>query len=241
MEKEYTVLTIDVDFAADPDIDYYQYYVSDDSQNQLSASQRWLKLAHKKVYNKDHARMCPDKVTYMFDLFCSALDKCSNVEFGSCHNYILHHLKDTRNLHVVNVDHHHDIVYSREQQERVEALGAEDKGCWVYWLHNYGDLSKYTWIRNEGSEDFFAEDSAGRHSVLSKSSAYMFGSPQAEAIKDITYDYIFVCFSPDYVAPQYWFLYNLFINAYERKYGTAVMVDTAITPFYRVGEEVDND
>lgn len=68
------------------------------------------------------------------------------------HHEIYPILNNHKDIYLVNIDHHHDIIYRSEMQEKV------DCGNWVYHLARQGKLRSYSWIGNSESEKYKLKD-----------------------------------------------------------------------------------
>ena len=233
---EYNVLTIDLDFAMSEDIASYETKINHEDIVQLPALQRWLYAHNFNMYKHEKAVLNGADLMYMFDVFTQVIKKCKNVEFGAEHDSILHYLDDKDGLHVVNIDHHHDILYTKDHKDKIDMWDKPDIGSWVYYLHTHGKLNRYTWIANENSQEFLHNDDPDRKAVIEKSCVYYANSPQGLAIPSLDYDYVYVCFSPDYIPPQYWFIFSMFVYQYEQTHGEAKFVEKDFRPFFNARE-----
>ena len=94
------------------------------------------------------------------------------------------HGYDEYNL--INIDHHHDFHYG-------ENLHYLNEGNWLYHLSNvFKNKINYTWISNPNSEHILLKKYKNLKSFLF--------DHNLSYIKNIDFDKIFLCCSPDYAA-----------------------------------------
>ena len=111
----YNVLSIDLDFIAEP---YIQLYYN--IQNEASVEKQWDQVFNDPALISNNFDINPNNVIYALDTFSRSLAKCKNVVFGITHDSILFELEDKDNLNIVNIDHHHDILYPTGQAQDLE-------------------------------------------------------------------------------------------------------------------------
>ena len=116
-----------------------------------------------------------------------------NVVFGLDHDSILLHIGDrTTDITVINLDQHHDLIYSNESHYNISEFGRVTEGDWVYYIKDR--VIRYCWVGNEGSEEpLFTNFKYERFNLF-------------RDIEDIPYqfDLIYVCLSPGYLHKKYW-------------------------------------
>ena len=201
----YNVLTIDLDFIAEP---YIQLYCN--ICNDLSVEKQWdIVFSDPKIVSSNFD-INPDNVIYALDVFSRSLAKCKNVAFGITHDSILFELEDKDNLNIVNIDHHHDIMYPGELEDLKYDLVYE--GSWIEYLHKKSKMEKYVWIRNENSWPLHTSCP-----TTLEWSSYLKTEYQYEMIPDL----IFVCLSPAYIPKFHWFYFKIFMNLYKVFYDGA--------------------
>ena len=194
----YNVLSIDLDYIAEP---YIQLYCR--ICNEASVEKQWDQVFSNPALTGNNFDINPDNVIYALDTFSRSLAKCRNVAFGITHDSILFELEDKDNLNIVNIDHHHDIVYGQEMLKDLD-YGLVGEGDWIEYLHKKSKIEKYVWIKNENS---WLEDCP---TTLNWES-YLKTEYQYEMIPDL----IFVCLSPTYIPKFHWFYFKIFMNLYK--------------------------
>lgn len=220
------VLSLDLDYIMGPSIDLYADYGWDDN-----AFTRWEYFYNEENNKKLNLNIDKKNLIFMYGVFLKSL-KNSNCEvsFGYDHDNILYLLSNDKNIELVNIDHHHDIMYTEhsgnddvddmslimsydEEYRRLVENCDIHEGNWVAKLNSENRLKSYTWIGNTNS---FSE--------LRKCETAYFSSliPKFKMLKrekynfeNYNFDKIFVCLSPQYVPKEHWFYFKLFLTAYE--------------------------
>jgi len=197
----YNVLSIDLDYISEPYIQLFSKIWADHN-----VDMKWDEVFNDPCIKGSNFDINPDNLVYALDIFSIALAKCKNVAFGVDHSSILYELKDKNNLNIVNIDHHHDIMYDEYINGRDLNFNIVAEGTWVEYLRRQGSLQNYEWIRNENSM-------LGSPSPLEYSS-YLKDDYQFEMEPDL----IYVCLSPCFVPKFHWFYFKIFINLYKAFY-----------------------
>ena len=199
----YNVLSIDLDYIAEP---YIQLYW--DTTIGFSVEQRWDNVFSSPAFSSNNFDINPDNVIYALDIFSRSLAKCKNVAFGITHDSILFELEDKDNLNIVNIDHHHDIMYPPEHLADLK-YDIVYEGDWIEYLHKKSKMEKYVWIRNENSYHLHINCP-----TTLDWSTYLKTEYQYEMVPDL----IFVCLSPAYIPKFHWFYFKIFMNLYKAFY-----------------------
>jgi len=199
----YNVLSIDLDFIAEP---YIQLYYN--IQNEDLVEKQWDLVFNDPALVSNNFDINPNNVIYALDTFSRSLAKCKNVVFGITHDSILYELEDKDNLNIVNIDHHHDILYPTGQVQDLE-YDIVYEGDWVQYLHKKSKLQKYVWIGNENSYPL-----SDKCPTTLEWSSYLKTEYQYEMIPNL----IFVCLSPSYIPKFHWFYFKIFMNLYKAFY-----------------------
>jgi|TARA_B100000809_G_scaffold1138_1_gene1342 hypothetical protein len=194
----YNVLTIDLDYIAEPYIQLYHMIC-----NEASVEKQWEVVFSEPALVSNNFDINPDNVIYALDTFSRSLAVCKNVAFGITHDSILFELEDKDELSIVNIDHHHDILYPGNHAVDLD-FGLVYEGSWIEYLHRKSKIKDYVWIRNENS---FNIDT---HSTLMFSS-YLKTEYKYEEVPDL----IYVCLSPTYIPKFHWFYFKIFMNMYK--------------------------
>ena len=199
----YNVLSIDLDFIAEP---YIQLYY--DMTHEASVEKTWDVVFSNPALTGNNFDINPDNVIYALDIFSRSLAKCKNVAFGITHDSILFELEDKDNLNIVNIDHHHDIMYPPEHLADLK-YDIVYEGDWIEYLHKKSKMEKYVWIRNENSYHLHINCP-----TTLDWSTYLKTEYQYEMVPDL----IFVCLSPAYIPKFHWFYFKIFMNLYKAFY-----------------------
>lgn len=180
------ILSIDFDYFIDTDINTRNEKFPDGSDNHLTddaIQDMWFYF-----YNK-HPEIHNIGVTESFfniQYFLSKLEK-GRVLVAESHADIIKVLVDTdilkEELEVINIDFHHDTYIT----------GGNNFDCanWVRHLMTSKPDTNFTWVKREDSE------------VYSLEGVFPYKSTE-DYINTITkeYDYIFLCFSPEWTPPH---------------------------------------
>ena len=201
----YNVLTIDLDFIAEPYIQLYYELCFEPS-----VERTWDQVFSNPALVGSNFDINPDNLIYALDTFTRSLAKCKNVAFGITHDSIMYELEDKDKINLVNIDHHHDIIYGEWfMREGAMKYGIVSEGNWIEHLHQKSKIEDYVWIRNENS--FMMDDTQHPTREPMKWATYL----KTEYKYEMTPDYIFVCLSPAYIPKFHWFYFKIFMNLYK--------------------------
>ena len=199
----YNILSIDLDYIAEPYIQLYSRI-----QSEYSVEKQWDDVFNDPALTGNNFDINPENLIYALDIFSRSLAKCKNVAFGITHDSILFELEDKDNLNIVNIDHHHDIMYPPEHLADLK-YDIVYEGDWIEYLHKKSKMEKYVWIRNENSWPLHTSCP-----TTLEWSSYLKTEYQYEMIPDL----IFVCLSPAYIPKFHWFYFKIFMNLYKAFY-----------------------
>ena len=148
-------------------------------------------------------------------LFYSKLHDTKNVYFGNRHNTILSVITKEHKINLANIDHHHDICYTQQQNNYIKENLA-DEGCWLGLLLYNNRISNLNWIRNAESDSIPAES-------LPENYLDMFKPPISvdytlDHLYNIEYDMIFVCRSDEYTGGRYRGFYDTLMTSSKMMY-----------------------
>lgn len=80
--------------------------------------------------------------------------KPKQVYWGNDHSSIILAIKDALDKKIIsapfilyNIDHHHDINYSPQQEEIVDKYDMANCGSWISYLNKYELIDEYFWIK----------------------------------------------------------------------------------------------
>ena len=177
------VITIDFDIIMAPSIDLYNN-ISSSPWEERYERHPLLKLAD------------ADFVTYhkltQYLLYIVPKMKKENIHFIANHQSVLNYLTNiTEPIDVINIDHHHDIVYG----DGLEKLTC---GNWVSWIDKEYKLNSYLWVHDNNSR--FPKEEDVKISYTKKNVSeyndeqYKYNTPPDELI---------ICLSGEWVPPQY--------------------------------------
>ena len=90
--------------------------------------------------------------------------KPKQVYWGNDHSSIILAIKDALDKKIIsapfilyNIDHHHDINYSPQQEEIIDRYDMANCGSWVSYLNKYELIDEYFWIKNKYSTDYHGQ------------------------------------------------------------------------------------
>lgn len=158
-----------------------------------------------------------ENFAFMMHVFINAIDRCKNVMFAVNHDSILLELEKPQynNLNIINIDHHHDIVYGDERNvQSLEKYDVVNCGNWVWKLQYLNKIKSYLWIKNNTSDTFNEGTTSGKipnnFKTLTKENSL-------NLFENKMYDFVFICLSPEYILPDHWFYYDIMLKIYEEK------------------------
>ena len=222
------VLSIDLDYIMGPTIEDYNSILYDDNP-----TVRWDEFFSKTNSKENDFYIDQSNLLFCYNLFLKSLKTCDNVSFGYEHDSILFSIADYDNIDLINIDHHDDVFggdYIGEmpdedayKTEFYNALkhGKVHEGNWGAWLGGTGKLNSFTWIGNENSANKI-------HNRFNAEVVPNYLNTEKENYKFDSYnfDHIFVCMSPQYIPPNYWHYFTMFISAYEEFSGKDAIIYT---------------
>lgn len=213
------VLSIDMDYIMGNCIELY---------NDLAAGNRnehdlWQMMEQMRNI-EPHLQYDENKLAFIFDIFTKGVmdAKPENIMFARNHDCILNLLcteEGKRYVYdVVNIDHHHDIFYSEQNYREVENFDFAFLNDWVWYLNKYNRLRTYTWVCNPTSKDFQKpDDNFIIDFIYQQTTDY-----QNPELFNCTYDYVFICCSPEWFPEKYKHLFfimkQLAANLKQRDY-----------------------
>ena len=90
--------------------------------------------------------------------------KPKQVYWGNDHSSIILAIKDALDKKIIsapfilyNIDHHHDINYSPQQEEIIDKYDMANCGSWISYLNKYELIDEYFWIKNKYSTDYHGQ------------------------------------------------------------------------------------
>lgn len=207
MPKVKKVLSIDMDYIMGSCIQLYNDCVGSE---QFENANFWEKMNQLRDIDKflEYDR---DKYIFVIDLFSRQLvylDK-DDIFFGKEHDSILEFLcgdpkKKDEIFDIYNVDHHHDLYYNPTQKSEVDRFDFACLADWVYYLGKNDKIHKYYWARNEKSDCFRPEEEVN----LAFPTDFDTYFERPERLREIDFDYVFVCKSAEYFPLKFHHLFE---------------------------------
>ena len=153
------VLSIDLDFILEPCIQLYNDLINSDCPNQ---NIMWEDIMKRRDLSR-HLSVNTENWKFICDLIQRLSGKC-NFYIGYDHSSLLTAIdQEIKNglripFNVVNIDHHHDILY--KEYDKILADKYKDANCanWAYFLGRMNLLNNYFWIKNPNSELYNKEE-----------------------------------------------------------------------------------
>jgi len=216
------VLSIDLDYIMGPVIEIYQSLRWDDNP-----TMRWKMLYETSDFKESNFYIDQAALLFCYDTFLKSLKNAKTVSFGYEHDAILYEIGDSKNLDIVNIDHHDDIfhIYDRYKDFVDDILDFEydaianhnwvNEGNWGAWLFSQEKLNSFTWIHNPTSRNVDRVDYINR--LMGDKFHHCFRN-EYEFV-DYNFDHIFVCLSPQYIPQTHWHYFTMFMMAYEEYTG----------------------
>ena len=221
------VLSIDLDYIMGPTIETYQHKV--DGPN---PSAGWAAFYDSTDFKENQFFIDQGNLIYCYNTFLKALSESDNpkVLFGYDHDAILYLIGNEKNIDIVNIDHHDDVLHGEFLEETPDYMKDDvdhhllereveyikrhhqvNEGNWGAWLELSGKLDSFTWIHSEHSGNI------DRNSFTRKFLGDKFSNHvrQDYEFDDYEFDHIFVCLSPLYVPKTHWHYFTMFVIAYE--------------------------
>lgn len=230
------VLSIDLDYIMGPTIDIYADIGWDDN-----ASTRWEKFFYETKFKEEDLYCDKKNLFWVYGHYLKALEKCSSVSFAYDHDNILFSIADFENIELINVDHHHDILYPQLYDEKmvknmkwnfhnIKNNHCIDEGAWIAWLRSKNKVSSYTWVTNDNAIEDVDEDQLKYFNGLIPK--FKIVTRKNYDILDHDFDHVHVCLSPQYMPSIHWHYFTMFVIAYESKTGKKVDLEKIGTEKY---------
>jgi len=192
------VLTIDLDYISTN----YAKLVDNHYYNDFT-DKRWGEFYNNTYYQEEHFNVNIDNWLFVLDVYTKAIKNCSNVSFGREHDSILYDLQNVdESIKILNIDQHHDICYVPEQYSEVIDYDIVSQADWVLWLVKNKKLSSYVWVGNKNSTQL-------DESLIQLDWNYSPILKENLVITEYDFDYIYICASPQYLAPHHWYYYDI--------------------------------
>lgn len=197
------ILSIDFDIIMAPDIPLYNQFVRGTNGQGKNVTLETLcsdfpMLNHCRADLNHYQKI----VTYLLGIIKDVEEK--NIRVAFSHEDIKYMLDESSDVHVFNIDHHHDLGYPVPEEEKERA----DKICtcanWGDFYFRNGTITKFTWLKNANSDEhpIYKEDE--RVTILNLIDFDLNTLPPI--------DKIFLCLSPEWVSNTYTPLFYLILD-----------------------------
>jgi len=229
------ILSIDLDYIMGPSIGMYEdLFWNDNAATRWSNFFRFTKIKDKDLpFDKGH--LC-----YLWKLFHKCLYNDVPVSFAYDHDNILYDIGDETDLEIINIDHHHDVLYSNDMwdaaSDKDESIPLNkgnkheyyhvknnhdiDEGAWISYLRSQGRIKSYTWITSQNAmEQLDLSDFTYFRGLIP---GMNITTKENYDIMDYDFDHMHLCLSPQYIPPVHWHIYTLFLISYETYTGKKV-------------------
>ena len=138
-------------------------------------------------------------------------------------------------MDLYHIDHHDDYINGRYHKDGYEGYEKEyyftehqnylDEGNWGSWLKIQNKLKSFLWIHNPNIKfDLNHEKVKFIYDSMDKEFYMHSRSEIKDNLQKVNYDHIFVCLSPQYIPPQHWHYFGMFINLYEEFTGKDAVI-----------------
>jgi len=215
------VLSIDLDYIMNDCIQEYQTLFF-----HKNPSIRWDSLYKETNFTSQSLLPNKEKLFFCYEIFLKSLLKSKKISFGYDHDARLFDLEECNSIELVNIDHHNDVFHVdgslssvREIESYLESeynaicnLDHVCEGNWIAWLYSNGKLKSYDWIYNENSDSIELKSLMIRKLLGDSYNTYL---QNQYSFNNYEFDYVFVCLSPQYIPPEYWHYFGMFMKAYE--------------------------
>jgi len=230
------ILSIDLDYIMGPSIAKYEDHFWNDN-----AGTRWETFFREHKPNVKESDLPFDKghLFYLFKLFNKCLHNGTEVSFAYDHDNILYSIGDKTDLEIINIDHHHDVLYhgygihepnlpdgtpsnkgNKHEFYHSKHNNDVDEGSWIAYLRTQDRVKSYTWITSQNAIDGVSELDMEYYKSLIPNMRVT--TKEEYDILDYDFDHMHLCLSPQYIPPVHWHLYTLFLISYETYTGKKV-------------------
>jgi len=207
------ILSIDIDFIANN-------YADETAGGSSRPHIKWWQFKKNANLDQINTQVNYDNLSFLLDIFNHCANVKNKVMFAINHHSILMELNNIDDkFDIINIDHHHDILYHRDEIIDGEKFDVVNCGSWLWYLHFKNKINSYTWIKNKNSSIF---NEGMTNSENPKNYKSFLKEELPFNIKDINFDFIFVCLSPEFILPEHWQYFHMLRNMYEQKIGKKV-------------------
>lgn len=178
------VLSIDFDIIMAPTIEYY---------NHMVPFRKWedIQIENPYMYNP---KADLSHYNYLLCLLDKIITKEKDIYVAYNHKMIIDFLSNVDIIDIINIDHHHDLGYHLEENEK------DNCANWAKQLLKSGKMRNYIWAKNVNSQ--LPVDSIKKELESYNYTIADFNELK-DKIADMKFDKIFLCMSPEWVPPYY--------------------------------------
>lgn len=212
------VLSIDLDYITGP----YSKFITKVCSSGYSGSPNvyWddIEVNYGGIFNDFRVNF--ESLLYIFETFNKSFLCSKKVVFSLYHDCLLHEILEYKDLDIINIDMHHDIYYNDSQIYGIDKLNYCNESNWVMYLSNLEKLKSYTWIRDSNSrlpDEKFLTTETNFYYKLTQTKEY--------SIDSYLFDLVFVCLSPQYIAPAHWHYFEILKNNYKNITGKEPLIN----------------
>ena len=185
-----TVLTIDFDIIMEPNLPLY---------NDLVPGQSWENLLKYPQMNTLQINAGHyEKLTTLIDVLSNKED--IPIYFIDNHDQVVKYTKDFEKFNLINIDHHHDLGYHKD--EDINEINCSN---WVKQLYKQDKINEYTWVNNTMS--CYPEEDNVKELLTYDISLEMY-SIDLMPVPDM----VIICLSPPWVPPYYLPLFTTWLR-----------------------------
>jgi len=187
------ILSIDFDWIMEPSIGIYNDFCFDE------------KKLNDHIPIKDSIRFKPQyekfyQLNYYLKKIKETIDDPTHIVFADYHGEIVKYICEVWNIkepfNLYNIDHHHDLGYKKNNIEILkDGLRSSN------WASLCPNIKEYNWIGNKNSDQ-----STLTPEIISNVPKFN-PSTNIHLIKDIKFDYVFICLSPGWIPDELFYLF----------------------------------
>ncbi len=207
------VLSVDFDIIMAPDIGLYNSMVGTSHDNSRSIDQRIKEhpiLAGCRADLNHYQRLIPYILKVTQDL------KIEDIRISMTHEDIKNVLKNMEDVHVFNIDHHHDLGYPQEGENRPKEEHCSCANWGEYYFHQ-GIITQFTWLNNTNSGPV-----APAWENDSRITTQLYQETNLETLPKM--DKLFLCLSPEWTPSMYHPLFYTILDLINEQKGCRLQI-----------------
>ena len=211
-KKEVNILTIDFDYIMFPCIKLYNDLCGGDA----NPTEVWDIIEHERRINNHisydaNALQCIAKILKG----CLAVDGCK-LHTVTEHQELIKEVgittdEDNIEYNITNIDFHHDIYYRPEDVATLSYFNDYNCSNWLGYINYIGKLKSYTWYQAPTSDPIMLDryDDELSEKITIKLGKRLNEFMESCLNKDITFDHVVFCLSPQWVPYRYHHLFYM--------------------------------